>query len=76
MQKKQVTYFKVQDTCNFDKCGLSNLKGKKWESVEDAGIILCTKAPKEVDCLKYNMEFRKLMHLKRDLQYEGIEVDL
>jgi len=52
------------------------MKGKKWASIEDAGILLCTKAPQDVDCLKYNTEYRKLMKLKRDLQYDGINVDL
>ena len=52
------------------------MKGKKWASVEDAGILLCTKAPGDVDCLKYNTEYRKLMKIKRDLQYDGINVDL
>jgi hypothetical protein len=51
------------------------MQNKKWESVEDAGILLCTKAPKKVDCLKYNTEFRKLLNLKKELQYEGGLVD-
>ena len=43
------------------------MQGKKWASVEDAGILLCTKAPDKVDCLKYNTEYRKLMKLQQDL---------
>jgi len=50
------------------------MQGKKWGSVEDAGILLCTKAPESVDCLKYNTEYRKLLKIKRDLQYEGVNV--
>jgi hypothetical protein len=42
---------------------LEDLKNKRWESVEDAGILLCTKAPDKVDCLKYNTEYRKLEKL-------------
>jgi len=52
------------------------MKGKKWASEEDAGILLCTIAPAEVDCLKYNTEYRKLIRLKKDLQGEGINVSL
>ncbi len=52
------------------------MQGKKWASVEDAGILLCTKAPRQVDCLKYNNEYRKLLKLKRDLEGEGVRVDL
>jgi len=52
------------------------MQGKKWESIEDAGILLCTKAPVEVDCLKYNTEYRKLLSLQQDLGTEGISVDL
>jgi len=52
------------------------MQNKRWASVEDAGILLCTKAPVHVDCLKYNNEYRKLLKLKRDLQYEGVVVDL
>ena len=57
-------YFEVKKTCPYDKCGLSDLKTKKWASVEDAGILLCTKAPLKVDCLKYNTEYRKLLKLQ------------
>ena len=52
------------------------MKGKKWASVEDAGILLCTIAPMQVDCLKYNNEYRKLLKLKSDLQEDGINVEL
>lgn len=52
------------------------MKDKKWASEEDAGILLCTVAPKDVDCLKYNTEYRKLLRLKRDLQYEGVDVEM
>ncbi len=51
------------------------MKEKKWASIEDAGILLCTKSPQQVDCLKYNTEYRKLLKLKKDLLYEGITVD-
>ena len=51
------------------------MQGKKWASVEDAGILLCTKSPDKVDCLKYNTEYRKLMKLQQDLAEEGITVD-
>jgi len=44
--------------------------------VEDAGILLCTKAPASVDCLKYNTEYRKLLKLREDLLEENIETDL
>jgi len=71
-----ITYFTIKPTCPFERCGLAELKDKKWESIEDAGILLCTKAPKQVDCLKYNTEYRKLLRLKRDLQFEGIDVEL
>lgn len=71
----RVFYEVNHKTCDFEKCGLSELKGKKWESVEDAGILLCTKAPEKVDCLKYNNEYRKLLKLKQDLQYEGVYVN-
>jgi len=40
------------------------MQNKKWASVEDAGIMLCTKAPDKVDCLKYNNEYRKLVQLE------------
>jgi len=51
------------------------MQGKKWASIEDAGILLCTKNPEKVDCLKYNTEYRKLMKLQEDLAEEGIHVD-
>lgn len=51
------------------------MQGKKWASIEDAGILLCTKSPDKVDCLKYNTEYRKLMKLQQDLAEEGITVD-
>jgi len=51
------------------------MKGKKWASIEDAGILLCTKSPDKVDCLKYNTEYRKLAKLKEDLAEEGITVE-
>jgi len=62
-KQHSITYYQVNPTCSFDKCGLEEMRGKKWASIEDAGILLCTKAPDKVDCLKYNMEYRKLMKL-------------
>ena len=52
------------------------MEGKQWASKEDAGILLCTRAPALVDCLKFNNEYRQLLKLQRDLLYEGVEVDL
>ena len=75
-QSKKIEFYQVKESCPFEKCMLQDMKGKKWASIEDAGILLCTKAPAQVDCLKYNTEFRKLLKLKRDLQYDGISVDL
>ena len=72
----KIQLYEVKPSCPFEKCHLSDMKGKKWASIEDAGILLCTKAPQDVDCLKYNTEYRKLMKHKRDLQYDGINVQL
>lgn len=44
-QQKEIKFFQVKNTCPFTECGLQDLQGKKWQSVEDAGILLCTKAP-------------------------------
>lgn len=71
----KIEFYFIKDSCPFEKCNLLDMKGKKWASVEDAGILLCTKAPESVDCLKYNTEYRKLLKLKRDLQYEGVNVE-
>lgn len=62
-----IQYFEISKTCPFSKCGIKSLEDKKWASVEDAGITLCTKAPTQVDCLKYNTEYRKVLKLKEDL---------
>jgi len=75
-KQDQLQYFQISRTCPFEKCGIKSLENKKWASVEDAGILLCTKAPELVDCLKYNTEYRKVLSLKEDLQEEdGIFVD-
>lgn len=42
---KKIEFYQVKETCPFEKCHLDDMKGKKWASVEDAGILLCTKAP-------------------------------
>ena len=70
----KTAFYEVKSTCPFDGCGLSEMKGKRWASIEDAGIMLCTKAPEKVDCLNYNNEYRKLVQLEEDLNREGISV--
>ena len=45
-------YYGLKATCPIKRCGLEPMENKKWESIEDAGILLCTQG--QVDCLKYN----------------------
>jgi len=40
-----LVFYQIKPSCPFQKCGLEEMQGKKWESIEDAGILLCTKAP-------------------------------
>ena len=35
-------YYGLKATCPINRCGLDAMKDKKWESIEDAGILLCT----------------------------------
>ena len=35
-------YYALKSTCPIKRCGLEPMESKKWESIEDAGILLCT----------------------------------
>ena len=59
-------YYGLKSTCPIKRCGLEPMDDKKWESIEDAGILLCTQG--QVDCLKYNTQYRKLLRLQQDLE--------